>query len=73
MWLKGGDCVQEHIKARTEFFDALPVVGDPVSEKDSVVHLLASFLESYSMLVTALEANTEVLKMELVTEQLLHK
>ena len=71
--LKGGDCVQEHIKAMTELFDALSVVGDPVSEEDRVVHLLASLPESYNMLVTALEANAEVPKMELVTERLLHE
>ena len=70
--LKGG-CVQEHIKAMTELFDALSVVGDPVPEEDRVVHLLASLLESYNMLVTILEVNTEVPKMELVTEWLLHE
>ena len=71
--LKGSGCVQEHIKAMTEVFDALSVVGDPVSEDDRVVHLLASLLESFNMLVTALEANAEVPKMELVTERLLHE
>ena len=71
--LKGGDCVQDHIKTMTEVFDALSVVGDPVSEEDRVVHLLASLPESYNMLVTALEANAEVPKMELVTERLLHE
>ena len=55
----------------TEIFDALSVVGDPVSEDDRVVHLLASLHESFNMLVTALEANAEVPKMELVTERLL--
>ena len=28
--LREGDCVLEHIKAMTELFDALSVVGDPV-------------------------------------------
>ena len=42
-----------------ELFDALSVVGDPVSEEDSVVFLLASL--------------PEVPKMEVVTEQLLHE
>ena len=62
--LRDGDSVQEHIKAMTEVFDALSVVGDPVPEEDRVVHLLASLPESYSMLVTALEMNAEVPKME---------
>ena len=71
--LKNGDCVHDHIKAMTEVFDALSVVGDPVSEEDRVVHLLASLPDSYNMLVTALETNAEVPKMELVTERLLHE
>ena len=71
--LKGGSSVQEHLKSMTEIFDALSVIGDPVSEEDRVVHLLASLPESYSVLVTALEANAEVPKMEHVTERLLHE
>ena len=47
--LREGDAVQEHIKEMTELFDELSVVGDPVSEEDRVVHLLASLPESYSM------------------------
>ena len=38
-----------------------------------MVYLLASLPESYSMLVTALEASTEVPQMEVVTERLLHE
>ena len=71
--LKDGDSVHAHIKAMTEVFDALSVISDPISEEDRVVYLLASLPESYSMLVTALEANAEVPKMELVTERLLHE
>ncbi len=55
--LKDGDSVQEHIKAVTEIFNWLSVAGDPVAEEDRVVHLLASLPDSYSMLVTAFEAN----------------
>ena len=71
--LKGGDSVQEHIKSMTEVFDTLSVIGDRVSEEDRVVHLLASLPKLYSMLVTALESNAEVPKIEHVTEQLLHE
>ena len=56
----------------TELFEELDVVGDPVDEENGVVHLLASLPELYDMLVTALETNSEVLKMEVVTECLLH-
>ena len=71
--LRDGDSVPQHIKAMTEVFDPLSVVGDPVPEEDRVVHLLASLPESYSMLVTALQTNAEVPKMERVTERLLHE
>ena len=55
--LKEGESVQEHIKSLTDVFEALSVVGDPVSEEDRVVQLLASLPDSFNMLVTALEAN----------------
>jgi transposase InsO family protein len=71
--LRDGSSVQEHIKEMTEIFDGLSVIGDPIEEEDRVVHLLASLPSSYSILVTALEANPEVPKMEIVTERLLHE
>ena len=72
--LREGESVHEHIKAMTELFEALAVIGDPVTEEDQVVHLLASLPDSYDMLVTALEANSEAVpKMEIVTERLLHE
>ena len=66
------DFIQEHVKALTEIFDELSIIGDPISEEDRVVYLLASLPESYNVLVAALEANSEVPKMEIVTERLLH-
>lgn len=71
--LKDGDSVQKHVKAMIEIFDGLAAAGGPVDEEDRVVHLLASLPDSYDMLVTALEANAEVPKMEIVTERLLHE
>ena len=71
--LKNGGSVQEHVKAMTEIFEGLSVIGDPISEEDRVVHLLASLPDSYNMLVTAFEANVEVPKFEVVTERLLHE
>lgn len=71
--LQDGESVQQHVKEMTELFDALAVIGDPVSEEDRVVHLLASLPDSFSMLVTALETNEAVPKMENVTERLLHE
>lgn len=71
--LKEGESVQKHVKAMTEVFGALSVVGDPMEEEDRVIHLLASLPESFNMLVTALEANPDVPALETVTERLLHE
>lgn len=61
--LKNGESVQDHIKAMTEIFDGLSVIGDPVTYEDHAASLSDS-------LVTALEANSDVPKM---TERLMHE
>lgn len=71
--LKDGQSVQKHVKALTEIFDELAIIGDPLDDESKVVHLLASLPDSYDMLVTALEASAEVPKLEVVTERLLHE
>ena len=69
-----GDLVSEHVKGMTEIFEALAVIGNALTEEDRVVHFLASLPDSYNMLVTALEAQSEnVPKWKLVTERLLHE
>ena len=68
----GGDSAQEHIKAMTELFDWLSVAGETVSEEDQVVYLLASLPDDYNVLMTALEANEDVPKLEVVKERILH-
>ncbi len=64
---------QEHIKSMIELFDSLSVAGETVKDEDGVVYLLASLPDSYSVLVTALEANEEVPKLETVIERILHE
>ena len=72
--IKEGGSVNEHIKTMSEIFERLAVIVDAVSEEDRVVHLLDSLPESYNVLVTALEAQSEnIPKWELVTERLLHR
>ena len=71
--LKDGDSVQTHIKEMTEIFSELSIIGDKISDEDRVVYLLASLPDSFTTLVTALEANTEVPKMDVVTERLLYE
>ena len=56
------------MKALTEIFNELLIIGDNIDDEDRVFYLLASLPDSYEMLVTALEANTEVPNMETVTE-----
>ena len=58
----------------TEIFEVLEVIGNAVSDEDRVVYLLASLPESFHMLVTSLEAQSEsVPKWEVVTQILLHE
>ena len=71
--LKEGQSVQRHVKTLTEIFDELAIVGEPLDDESKVVHVLASLPESYDMLVTALEANADVPKLDIVTERLLHE
>ena len=72
--LQDGGSVQQHIKEMTELFESLAVIGDAITEEDRVVHLLASLPDTFDMLVTALEANSDnVPAMENVTERLLRE
>ena len=58
--LKENDSDHDHIKAMTEIFNELSVIGVEMSEEDRVVHLLASLPD------TALEVRPEVPKMDTV-------
>ena len=50
------------------------MIDEAVAEDDRVVHLLSSLPDSYNVLLTALEAQSEnVPKWEQVTERLLDK
>ena len=42
------------------------VTAQLINKENRVVHLLASLPDSYNMLVTALEANADVAKMDVV-------
>ena len=56
----------------TSKLNELAIVGDMIEDEDCVVYLQASLPDSFSTLVTALKANEEVPKMEIVTERILH-
>ena len=66
--------MQQQLKAITDFFDALSVVtAQLINKENRVAHLLASLPNSYNMLVTALEANADIAKIDVVKKRLLHK
>jgi len=71
--LKTGDNLQHHLKTLIELFEELSVVGDAVEEEDRVIILLASLPDSFSTMVTALEALDSVPTWEIVTERLRHE
>ena len=54
--MKEGISVEVHLKEMKEITDRLASIGAPISEEDQVVTLLGSLPQSYSTLVTALEA-----------------
>ncbi len=55
----------------TELFGQLAEMDSPLMEEDKVVYLLASLPDYFGFLVTALEASSEVPKMDMVSERLL--
>jgi Zinc knuckle. len=71
--LRSNGDVQDHIKAMPEIFEELSVIGSPVDDEDKVVHLLASLPSEFAMLVTALEAHSEVPQWKVVMERILNE
>ena len=71
--LKDGQSVQDHVKTMLETFSELSIVGDAITDEDRVVYLLASLPESFNTLITALELNPTIPKMEIVIERLMHE
>jgi len=69
--LAEGGSIQDHIKLMTEIFDELSAIGERVSDENRIVYLLASLPEGFNVLVTALEASTEVPALAVVREHLL--
>ena len=55
----------DHIKTKLQTFNELSIVGDAITDEDRVIYRLASLPESFDMLVTALESNPTVPKIEI--------
>ena len=68
-----GEDMQNHLKTFIEIFDELAIIGDALPKEDKVICLLASLPETYSTLVTALEATEEIPSWSMVTDRLLHE
>lgn len=73
MRLKNDGSLQDYLKTCVELFNEMAVIGDALSEEDKVISLLASLPDTYSVLVTALEAQDSVPSWEVVQERLLHE
>jgi len=56
-----------------ELTDKLAAIGAPTAEEDQVVTLLGSLPQSYSTLVTALEAQVDGIDLKFVQQALIHE
>lgn len=59
MEMKEGTSVEKHLKSMKELSDQLATLGSVITEEDQVVTLLGSLPDSFSTLVTALEARVD--------------
>ena len=71
--MKEGASMEVHLKHMKEITDRLAAIGAPISEEDQVVTLLGSLLTSYSILVTALEARVDDVRLNFVQQALIHE
>jgi hypothetical protein len=58
--MKEGESLTNHLKSMKQLTDRLAAVKAPISEEDQVVTLLGSLPDSFSSLVTVLEAQTDL-------------
>ena len=71
--MKEGMSMEAHLKHMKEITDRLAAIGAPISEEDQVVTLLGSLPQSYSTLVTALEARVDDINLSFVQQALIHE
>ncbi len=71
--MKEGTSMEVHLKHMKELTDRLAAIGAPIAEEDQVVTLLGSLPPSYSVLVTALEARVDDVKLNFVQQALTHE
>ena len=71
--MKSGSSIELHLKHMKELTDKLAAIGAPIAEEDQVVTLLGSLPQSYSTLVTALEARVDDIDLKFVQQALIHE
>ena len=71
--MREGTSMEMHLKHMKEISDKVAAIGAPIAEEDQVVTLLESLPQSYSTLVTALEARVEDVKLSFVQQALVHE
>ena len=71
--MKEGTSMESHLKHMKELTDKLAAIDAPITEEDQVVTLLGSLPQSYSTLVTALEARVDDIKLDFVQQALIHE
>jgi hypothetical protein len=71
--MKETTTIDTHLKYMKEITDKLAAIKAPISEEDQVVTLLGSLPDSYSTVVTALEAQTGDLSLDFVHQALINE
>ena len=71
--MKDGTSMEAHLKHMKEITDKLAAIGSPINEEDQVVTLLGSLPQSYSTIVTALEARADDITLNFVQQALTHE
>ena len=65
--------MEAHLKHMKEITDKLAAIESPINEEDQVVTLLGSLPQSYSTIVTALEATVDDITLNFVQQALTHE
>ena len=71
--MKETSTVESHIKYMKGLTSQLAAIDAPISEEDQVVTLLGSMPDSYSTLITALEARVDDISLEFVQQSLINE
>ena len=71
--MKEGTSIETDLKYMKGLTDKMAAIGTPIREEAQVVTLLGSLPQSYSTLVTALEAHVGDIRLDFVQQALIHE